>query len=985
MPLRSQLPRFFDGFVRVVFIVGALSLVLAGAPAWAQNIGQTTGQIEGVVLDATGAVLPGVTLTITSPALVAAKVIVTDGAGLFRAPGLAPGIYKVEAVLSGFTTVSVANIDLRAGQILKPNIKMSPGMKETVNVVASPVLDVLSTAVSSTLTSKTIDSLPKGRTWDTVVSLAPAVNTESTQGNQGLSFRGASISENSYIVDGVDTTAVVVGDSGQNVVLDFINEVQVKSGFVGADYGGALGGIVNVVTKSGSNTLRGMVTFQYSGSALTAGPRQTLRLNPTNSSQAQYITYPQDSMKQFDFGFTLGGKIIKDKVWFFGGWMPEYINTDRTVTFNADGQARTTQNRTRQNNIMGKITAQVANNATLNFSTSIVPNNSYGTLPPQDGTGSTVVDYTTIGTRSSKYSYSVGLDWVVRSNFFINAFAGYLDKRAHDTGVPVGNNYRYGTSNIGLSGVPTDFQHPVGFATLAPNFQIFANDDSRFSLGISASLSFNAAGRHLLKFGTQYARPTTYLKDGYTGEIMSLYWNSSFYGTRGTYGYYRVTDISQDGRVTSNNQALFVQDTWSLNKVTVNLGLRTERENLTPYRGASNATPSILFGFSQKLAPRLGVSWDVRGDSSWKIYANAGLFYDLMKQSAARDGFGGGTSGFYYYTLNSYDYTTLHAASPSGTLIYHLDFRVRGDTLDPAIKPARTMDIDGGTEFVLGKDLTASIGYVHRSVQNAIEDFNVSSPTAMKLLGNPGQGLIVYPDGSSYPNFPAFERRYDGLDLQLHKRFSNGWQGNIAYTYSRLWGNYDGLADADQQSTSDVNPNLGLYCDYLEGCYTSSGTLDMGPLATNRPHQLKLSGYYSFKFGLSVGAFFRALSGTPITPELGVNTSTITHPYGRGGAGTNPALTQTDLTFTYVVKVGGSRNLSLTANVLNVFNQAATLRTFSPMLNGSMVSVPIATYFAGYTPQTVITAQNATKDPRYLMPSLFQAPRSMRIGIKFDF
>jgi hypothetical protein len=281
--------------------------------------------------------------------------------------------------------------------------------------------------------------------------------------------------------------------------------------------------------------------------------------------------------------------------------------------------------------------------------------------------------------------------------------------------------------------------------------------------------------------------------------------------------------------------------------------------------------------------------------------------------------------------------------------------------------------------------LTASIGYVHRSLSHVVEDFYLTYPTAQKVFGNPGLGMITQTYGPGYANQPAFERTYDGLDLQLHKRFSQGWQANMAYTYSRLYGNYDGLADADQQTTTDTNPNLGLYCDYLEGCFTAGGKVDLGPLATNRPHQFKLNGSYTFKFGLTVGAFFQALSGTPITPSLGVNSSTITHPAGRGGAGDNPMLSQTDLSFTYGFKVGRTSRLSATLNVLNVFDQAAGIRAFQQMLNGSSIKIPISTYFSGYDYQAAITAQSALRDPRYLMASAYQLPRAARIGIKYSF
>jgi hypothetical protein len=988
MPQLHRVSRFVNTVRRTAVLAGVMALVLHGGIVSAQNIGQTTGQIGGVVMDATGAVLPGVTLTLTSPAIGGSKTVVTDSNGAYVVPALPPGVYRIEAALDGFTSVAVDNIEVRPGQILKPNIKMSPGLTTEVNVVASPILDVLSTAVSSNISAKTIDELPKGRSWESVVSLAPAVNSENTNTASGISFRGASIAENSYIVDGVDTTAVVTGAAGQGVVLEFVDEVQVKSGYVGADYGGALGGIVNVVTRSGSNAYKGTATFQFSGSDLTGAPRPRLRVTPTNSTVAEYVKDPEDTIKQFDFGATIGGPISRDRAWFFGGWMPQYINAERTVKFLSNGKTDTFDSKIRRNNGMAKITTRPTQSMTLNVAATISPNNLAGTLPSLDGTGATNFDYGARGSNQGMQSYSVGWDWVASSKFFVNAFAGYLRKTYTDVGVPTLDSYTYSTSNYTVDGVPASFQGPAGFQTSPASFGIWDNNDKRFSVGVTGTVAFNAGGRHLLKFGTQFARPETYIRDNAPGEYMYIYWGASTAGQRGTYGYYRFIDIGQDGTVVSNNQAIFVQDAWSLKRVTLNIGLRAEREKLTPYLDSPADGTDILFGFGKKMAPRLGLAWDVRGNSTWKVYLNAGLFYDLMKQSAARDGFGGGTFTMNYYTLDTYDYTTLHGTSPSGRKIMVLDFRTP-HLLDPAIKPARTADISGGTEFQIGKGLTASIGFVHRQLANAIEDAYIlqSNGAYRQVLGSYGQGQLASPYGVGFPNQPKFVRKYDGADFQLHKRFSNSWMANLSYTYSRLWGNYDGLADQDTQQSTDVNPNVGLYCDYLEGCYTASGAVDTGRLSTDRPHQFKLNGSYTFGFGLTVGAFFQALSGAPVTPTLGVNSALVTHPAGRGGAGRLPSLTQTDLSLNYSVKLAGKVRAGLVFNVLNVFDQDTDIRKFQGMLPGQgVITVNKATYFGGYDYMALYDALPvASKDARFLKVDRYQPPRSARISIKFDF
>lgn len=991
MPQLHRITRIISTVCRAALGAGVVALVLTAGTASAQNIGQTTGQIEGVVVDATGAVLPGVTLTFSSPALAGTKVVVTDGNGAFVVPGLPAGLYRVEAVLHGFTTAVVESVDLRPGQVIRPAIKMSPGLTEQVTVIASPVLDVMSSAASNNLSAEIIDELPKGRSWDTVVQLAPAVNPESTQGEKGISFRGASIAENSYIVDGVDTTSVVVGTAGQDVVIDFVDEVQVKSGFVGADYGGALGGIVNVVTKSGSNDFRGLLSLQYSGSSLTSDPRQRLRVVPTNSRLAEYVQDREDPQRQFDLGGTLGGRVVKDRVWFFVGYMPQVIDTDRDVTFTS-GASGSFSNAVRRNFFTSKLTARLANTLTMNASVSISPDNWLGQLPAQDGTSPANVPYAERGRDSTKTAYGLSLDWIPSAKFFLNAFAGYHEKKTSDVGVPQLDRYRYVNSNIGLAGVPDNFQHPTNWETSPETTNVYNNDDDRFSFGATASTTFDLGGRHLLKVGFQYSAPHTYLNYRPTKERVDLHWNLSFAGQRGTYGYWRAFDINTDGNVNSDNQAVYIQDMWTAGRFTINAGLRTEREKLTPFTSTNNPTKEILFGFADKLAPRLGIAWDVRGDSSWKVYANGGLFYDMMKHSAPRDGFGGGVFKIDYYALDTFDYTQLNKASPAGRKLFTLDLRGTGALLDPGIKPARTNVYDVGTEIQMGKTMSLGVGYVHRSVSNANEDAQVLQPNGtsfQKILGNPGKGRLEAPYanyGAAYPKAPLFERNYDGVDIILKKRFANNWAGSVSYTISRLEGNFDGLADPDQQIYADVNPNVGIYCDYLEGCYTSTGALDYGRLSADRPHQFKVSGSYAFPWGLTAGVFFQAVSGTPITANVGVNSATVTHPTGRGGDGRNPMMNQTDLSLQYGFKLGGRARLSAVLNVINVFDQTEATRTFQNMLMGGSTSVrvPIAQYFQGYDYRAVVAASGAA-DPRFLMRDRFQAPRTMRIGVKLQF
>ena len=299
-----------------------------------------------------------------------------------------------------------------------------------------------------------------------------------------------------------------------------------------------------------------------------------------------------------------------------------------------------------------------------------------------------------------------------------------------------------------------------------------------------------------------------------------------------------------------------------------------------------------------------------------------------------------------------------------------------------------------GTDYQLGKSWAISAQYMHRALQNAIEDFDVTPFTVdgiryTKVIGNPGRGILTQP-WVNEPVLPDFQRTYDGLTLELNRRMANHWAMTASYTYSRLYGNYEGLGDSDEQVLGGGNPNSGRYCTTLESCYNGKGEVDKGPLTLDRPHQFKFNGSYAFGFGLTAGAFFRAESGTPITPQLGVNAAPTTHPEGRGSRGRTPFFNQTDMFIQYGFKLGSKVRATASANIQNLFDQDIVRGIFPGILLGSsaVTPVPIAQYFApgGYNYQAVIAAiPAANKDPRFMQAQAFQAPRAIRLGLKLDF
>ena len=660
---------------------------LLATPLHAQNIGKTTGSIRGAVKDDTGGVLPGVTVTASSPSLVGLRTVVTGGDGSYDFPGLAIGTYKVQATLSGFAPSVVQGLELKAGQTLKADLGMKAGLSETVTVEGSAIIDVVSVEQQNDISAETFNALPRGRSWESIVEIAPSVNTEDINRTRGLSFQGASVHENVYIVDGVDATETAFASQGQDVVFEFLDNIQVKSGFLGAEYGGALGGVVNMQTKSGSNEFKGGLNFQYSGSKLTGDPRQRLR------SDGVYIQDPEDKSRVIDFGGFIGGPIRKDKLWFFAGFMPQNTDVSRSVTYANPSTTVNVDGTNRRPFASSKLTWRAAQDLTINASFQYAPRKEVGRLPSFDLTDDRNSDFKVLGTERNRSTYALNADWVASPSVFVNAFAGYYTQRGGSLGVPVGDRYRCVTSNLTIPGVPADLQCAANYQTLLDNNPTLKDENDRLSMGASANFSFKAAGSHSLKVGAQYALPKSTTENLLTGERVDLHWNLSQIGIRGQYGFWRNITISNKGASKSKNAAVFVQDQWTKSRVTFNLGLRLENEVDQPLTSpADTVNRDIKFGWSEKVAPRLGVAWDVKGDSSWRVYANAGYFYDIMKQSATQLLFGSREFKFDYYRLDTLNWRTLGkaAAAAAGAPFFVLNFGGGAAYVPPDVKPTRS-------------------------------------------------------------------------------------------------------------------------------------------------------------------------------------------------------------------------------------------------------------------------------------------------------
>jgi len=554
--------------------------------------------------------------------------------------------------------------------------------------------------------------------------------------------------------------------------------------------------------------------------------------------------------------------------------------------------------------------------------------------------------------------------------------------------------------------------------------------------------------------------------------------NASGDGTcRGNAGYFTVSDgVDTAGKASSTNHGIYFLDGWTLGKgLTLNLSVRLDKEYLPSYAAGY---PSINFGFGSKVAPRIGGAYDVFHNGKLKVFAEYSKVYDIMKFSLPRGSFGGEYWHDCTYAMDFIDYTTItptapggHACGPTqdpsagvtvGRFIQNKNWRaaVPPSTVDPGIdpniKPMSQHEIVGGADWAITPNLGLEVRYARKRLDKAIEDMSVDDNTY--YIGNPGSPFSdllhrpipsafdpatttppIPPDGlcATCPHQPPATRRYDAIETRLQYRHGSKLFGQISYTYSKLRGNYPGLVDSDISDGDGGrhSPNNSRLFDITQMQYTTSGKVEDGPLSTDRPHVLSMTGYYQLKWwhmSTTLGATQVVGSGTPKSTCVPVIDSTSSCQYWGDQRGTfanihrdsttgdlvldsvttgarNPVYSQTDFNFGHEIGVSKSNEamkLGFEWTVTNLFNQASIL-SYNPnpfaIVGGSEFlnfAVPASVNpgltdfkaaMSGYDPIAVGNAQDAAGagpivyNNRYGLPFLFQSRRTMRMAIRFTF
>ena len=405
----------------------------------------------------------------------------------------------------------------------------------------------------------------------------------------------------------------------------------------------------------------------------------------------------------------------------------------------------------------------------------------------------------------------------------------------------------------------------------------------------------------------------------------------------------------------------------------------------------------IEFGFKDKFAPRIGGAYDLKGDGRTKIFGNWGVFYDIFKLELPRGSFGGDKWLSYYYALDTPNWPTLVAGAGcppacTGTLIRGpIDFRhpsFGSDAIDPDLKPMRQQEASAGVEHQLNDRMAVSVRYVHKQVDRAVEDTGFLLPDGSEgyVIANPGEGLTALAFTDPQVALPKAQRDYDSVEFAFEKRLASNWYLRAGYVWSRLFGNYSGLSQSDENGRT--SPNVGRLFDYPAMMFDEHGQPVYGPLASDRPHQFKAQFIYQFGFGTTVGANEYLASGLPVSREIGIfpGSNYPLQYLGRESDGRTPVFSQTDLYVQHGIRLPGNRQVQISLNVLNLFNQDTAVSKYSTQQRTTSLTLNEADLYSGRLDfQQLIQQQGIEINPRFLQANGFQVPIQARIGLKFIF
>ncbi len=825
----------------------ALAAIVLLAPASATAQGVQTGNLVGTATSNDGQPLPGVTVTVTAPTMIGERTAVTAVNGDFILRGLPPGSYQVHFTLEGMQTVERSAVVPLGGTARTDAALEVAAASETIVVQGQVPSALETTTVGVNFDSTTVDSLPVDRNFTAVAELAGGVNDNTPNVGQ-ITINGGFAFDNVFMVNGVDITENLFGDFDNLFIEDAIAETQVLTSGISAEYGRFSGGVVNAITKSGGN--------QFSGSA---------RVDLTKPQWRDETPFEEERGQERDgdlgeiYEATLGGPVVRDRLWFFLAGHNE--ETDNALTLPITGIPFSTVQENQRYHL--QFTGNIAANHSLQVSyidNETTQNNVVST--------SRAIDLASVITRELPNSgWSVSYNGVLTNSLF--GELRYSEKEFGFRGAGgtsrdiLDSPFRSQGALAGSSG-NRNYNAPYFDATDPEN----RNNEQLYG-ALSWFLTSESAGSHDLKFGAE-----RFVNIG-TGGNSQTSTDYVFYTDYAVSGGRPVTDAAgnivpvftpglsglgqwvatRDARIDIATDALFVNDRWNLNaNWSMNLGLRYEQT-------AAETQANVTTIDTDALVPRLGVSFDPQGDGKYKLDVSYSQYAGRFNQNQfASNTSVGNPSLLYGYYIGPAGQGVDFAPGfdPANYFFYYAAVPTANVFVDRDMSSPVTTEWSASAGMELPRGGFLKMTYVNRDVGNFVEDaIDTTTGTTVVELDGVIAGEF---NNIRYRNTDQPQRAYQAVTLQGSYRPTDSWTVAGSWSYQlENEGNYEGEL-ANQPAV------VSVFGDFPE-LYVANRNFPMGRFDDYQEHKVRLWTNYALDLGraggLDVGAIVRY--DTPLT------------------------------------------------------------------------------------------------------------------------
>jgi len=842
-----------------------------------------SGTLSVIVKDSSGRPLPGVRILLRSEKLIGERSGATDTQGIFRAPLLPPGNYTGVVSLEGYKTGSLsAVVPLGGATTVDAVLRKIEAAEAVVTVLGSQgKVEKTEVSVTENYTQEDILKLPVGRTLQGITQLAPGVTTGAST---RIVMGGSASYENKFLVNGADVNDNYFGTDVGLFIEDAIDETQVLTNSVSAEYGRFTGGVINALTKRGGNTFEGSLrvsaTNQNWNAVLPSIPRNTA-LGITGADVRASIV---DKINK-TYVVTVGGPIIKDKLWFF--LAGRSTKTENSLSLPGSGVQYV--NAVDETRYEGNITWQVNPNHRLLASYLSREVKSKHRAPLVNNTA----DPAGLGNRKDPLSLTtLQYDGLLTTN--INLNVQFTEKKQKITTSSIGSP--------GNNGGTAFWQSPVWDPTgLLFNNHYFGNDpEERNNQSIKAVLSLYlaGAGQHQLKvgfeqfkeinIGTNLQSPTGFVIDATGVDFTDI--NAVKYDFDAN-SYLEDWSLAPGGKFTSTYNSFFVNDNWTLNThFNFTLGARFEK-----WEGSEGNT---LYGKPsfQDITPRIGINYDPSGDGAWQYTLTYATYAGKANASIVTAGTYVGNPAYYLYGYIGPDVTGVTPSpttpgfrrSDYDTVAFAVGDATKNTKLSNNFKAPLTIEYTAGIKHKISDTSNFTLLYIYRNQTRMFEDY-VGMNGTVDIGGTP---------------FSIIQWSNTGKDaMRVYRALQGTWESTTSLyggklylrgnaTLSRLYGNYEG--DGGNQ------PGGGTAIGYYPLATPNSAATAYGRLANDEPVRIKTQLLWNRPIGtnaLALGFNFDYASGHPYSFTRTANVSDPTGIYVDSAGNT------------YARYYGGSRGL----------------------------------------------------------------------------